>query len=62
MGLLGGRKLSVDIHRGRSYKRNTSTMKISRPELKEVELWAHRVFEGKQGRAGISRARSFHNT
>jgi hypothetical protein len=37
-------------------------MKISRPELKEVELWADRVFEGKQGRAGISRARFCHNT
>jgi hypothetical protein len=54
MAVPRSQKLWVDIRLVRSYNRNTSTMRISRPEPKEVELRAHRVFEGKQGRAGIS--------
>jgi hypothetical protein len=37
-------------------------MKISRSEPEEVGLRAHRVFEEKQGRAGISQGQFCHNT
>jgi hypothetical protein len=46
----------------RGYKRNTSTMRISRPEPKEGELRAHRVFEGSRGGRAFTRARFCHNT
>jgi len=37
------------MKRVRSYNRNTSTTRMSRPEPKEMELREHRVFEGNRG-------------
>jgi hypothetical protein len=53
MALSWLRNLGVDMKGVRSYNRNTSTTRISWPELKEMGLDSA-ILRGGQGRAGIS--------